>query len=414
MRVLVLGAGMFGATTAYYLAQLGHEVTVVDRHATPCAKARGRVEAAHPPAGTRPELPSASPGRLSAVMATVRRTAAVKLGRFGSMLETPRPDPVENMVRLDAYSRATERALLEESGAAATPGNPGVLRFYMDACAFDVLSSRAPRLNALGCEAHLVTADEAVAIEPALHGMRPQIAGGTFLADDPAHDAEPAAARMVFLCRAAGVRFLSRHTVVALNERDGRIEGVDVVDPDGQPVSLNAHAYVLALGTGCVEHIDALGIGLPWQPMRAYTVTLPIKNAERAPRVDLYDHSGQLRITRVRTDDGDCLRVSTLQRQTVDESLVPDTDPFDAILRRVALLLPGAVDASRARFGTQVHAASSDGLPLVGRTRLRNLFLNTAPGTRAWVNACGAGKSVARIVSGLRPELSFTFTGMSL
>ncbi|WP_082754911.1 FAD-dependent oxidoreductase [Variovorax sp. PAMC 28711] len=411
MRVVVLGAGMLGVTSAYYLAQLGHEVTVIDRHATPCAKARGRVEAVVKPP-MRPVLLATPPDRLNAIVAAIRRTAREKLGRFGSIFEVPRPDPVENRVRLLAYSRATERALHDEAGAPAPSGSAGLLKFYMDPRAFECLEKRAPRLNALGCEAQLVSADEAVRIEPALIAMRPQIAGGTFLANDPPRDPAPAATRMVFLCRAAGVRFLSNHTVVALHAHEGRISHVDLVDPNGQLLEWRAQAYVMALGTGSAEHADALGIEMPLHAEHEYIVTLPIKNAARAPHVGLHDASGKLRITRVHAPEGDSLRVSARVHAEADEAREPDADRFNAILRRVALLLPGAVDASRAQFEMRTHAASADGLPLVGKTRLRNLFLNTAPGAHGWVHACGAGKSIARIVSGLRPELSFAFTGM--
>ncbi|RYF64993.1 MAG: FAD-dependent oxidoreductase, partial [Comamonadaceae bacterium] len=215
-----------------------------------------------------------------------------------------------------------------------------------------------------------------------------------------------------FLCRAAGVRFLTGHTVVALRKGEGRIDRVDVTDAKGEPLSLRADAFVMALGTGSVEHAHALGIDMPLHLVREYTVTMPIKDAARAPRLALQDESGNLRIARVQTDHGDALRVSATVQARADEEHEHDSDRFNAILRRVALLLPGAVDASRAQFETRLHTASADGLPLVGKTRLRNLFLNTAPGAQGWVNACGAGKSIARIVSGLRPELSFAFTGM--
>ncbi|RZI97487.1 MAG: FAD-dependent oxidoreductase [Variovorax sp.] len=411
MRVIVLGAGLLGVTSAYYLRQLGHEVTVVDRHAAPCAKARGRASA-EPAAAPPPLRPAAPPpGRIASALAAIRRAVQERMARLAVTFGAPKPDPIEHMARLVAYSRETARALSADAGVPQAPCNTGLLKFFMDRRAFDNVLDRAPRLKALGCEALPVSVDEALRIEPALSAMRAQLAGATYVADDPTRDPEQAATSMVFLCRAAGVRFLTGHTVVALGRRQDRIERIDLTDRHGQPLTLRAHAYVMALGAGSVPHAQALGIDLPLHLVREYIVTLPIKEASRAPRVGLHDQSGKLRIDRVQTDLGDCLRVSALVPAGIDEEREPDSDRFNAILRRVSLVLPGVGDTSRATLTTQMHAASADGLPLVGRTRLRNLFLNIAPGAQGWVNAGGAGKSIARIVSGLRPELSFAFTG---
>lgn len=409
MRVIVLGAGLPGVTSAYYLQQLGHEVTVVDRHSTPCAKARGRVT---PNAGALPRSARPPPGRLAATAAALWRNAQQKATTVASALGTPRPDPIENMVRLSAYSSTTVRELRHEAGVPAAPRSAGLLTFYLDPNTFDDAVSRAARLNALGSAAVLMSTDEAIRTEPALSAMRDQLAGASFLADDPARDPAPMASSLVFLCRAAGVRFLMEHNVVTLHPDHGRVDRVDLTDRHGQSLSLRSDAFVLALGTGSVQHADALGIDMPMHLVREYTVTLPILDGARAPRVCLQDQSGTLRISRVQTTQGDCLRISAMVRAGLDEAHAPDADRFDAVLSRVAALLPGVVDPNRAEVETQLHTGSADGLPLVGKTRLRNLFVNTAPGAGGWVNACGAGKSLARIVSGLRPELAFAFTGM--
>ena len=412
MRVIVLGAGLLGVTSAYYLQQLGHEVTVIDRHATPCAKARGRANA-DPVTAHIPFAPAAvRPGRIAGAVLALRGAAHRTMARLVVAMGAPKPHPIEHMARLGAYSRETVRALRADAGVAQAPRKTGLLKFFMDQRAFDNVLGRAPRLQALGCEALPVSAEEALRIEPALSAMRAQLAGATYVADDPTLDPAQAASSMVFLCRAAGVRFLTRHTVVALGKREDRIEEVDLTDPHGQPLTLRANAYVMALGSGSVPHARSLGIDLPLHLVREYLVTLPIKDASRAPRVGLQDQSGRLRIDRVQNEQGECLRVSAMVPAGIDEEREPDSDRFNAILRRVSLVLPGVGDTGAATFTTQVHAASANGLPLVGRTRLRNLFLNIAPGAQGWVHAGGAGKSIARIVSGLRPELSFAFTGM--
>jgi D-amino-acid dehydrogenase len=139
-------------------------------------------------------------------------------------------------------------------------------------------------------------------------------------------------------------------------------------------------------------------------------VLLPVKDAAGVPRVMLHDPCGRLSIRRVETPQGECLRVWSSVRVT-HAAPDPDSDSaqFARMLARIEQLLPGAGDASGAEFSCTLQSRSATGMPVIGRTPLRNLFLNTAPGAPGWVNACGAGKSIARIVSGLSPEVEFAF-----
>jgi D-amino-acid dehydrogenase len=412
MRVVVLGAGLLGVTSAYYLQQLGHEVIVVDRHATPAAKARGRVETVVTAAAAQLLRQSADRRAARAkwvgLYVSLRRRLAKLLDR--AIGEMPKSKPTEHLVRLGAYSRDIVRSLRDEAGVPPGQRNPGLLSFYTDADAFNTRLARASHWKDLGCEERLVTAEEALHIEPALEALRGELAGAAYSLDDPAtRDPAQFAASMVFLCRAAGVRFLTQHTVISLKERAGRIDHVELLDADGQPTVLRGQAYVLALGISSAMHAEKLKIAMPFRFLREYIVTIPLKDASRAPRVALRDRQGKLRIRRVETPGGDCLRVSATVRASLDEENEPDSDRVDAILHRIETLLPGAADTAHASLDTAVHAVSRDGLPMIGKTRLFNLFLNVAPGARGWINACGAGKSIARIVSGLRPELEFAF-----
>jgi len=413
MRVVVLGAGLLGVASAYYLQQLGHEVTVVDRHATPAAKARGRVDAGVAAATTRLLQQSAARRAARAKWAGLyvglrRRFARLLDGAIGA---PPKSRPIEHLVRLGTYSRESARALRDEAGVPPRARNAGLLSFYTDATAFDARKARASHWRALGCEERLLSADEALRIEPALEAARSALAGATYVPDDLARDPAQFAASLVFLCRAAGVRFLTQHTVLSLKERAGRIEHVEFLDADGQHGVLRGEAYVLALGIGSVTHAEKLKIAMPLRFLREYIATMPIKDPSRAPRVMLRDKQGKLRIRRIETPAGDRLQVSGSVRASLDEHGEPDSDRFDAMLRRIETLLPEVADTERASLETAVHAVSRSGLPMIGKTRLRNLFLNTAPGAQGWINACGAGKSIARIVSGLRPEVAFAFRG---
>lgn len=402
MRVVVFGAGLLGVTSAYYLQQLGHEVTVVDRHATPAAKARGLATAA-PAAAASPRR-----GRkLSRLCSGIRRGLSRLMDRA---VGTPaKRDPLDHLVRLAAYSRKSARALRDEAGVPQGSRSAGLMNIYTDPEAFRVRTAGATHWSSLGCEERLLSADEAIVLEPALKAMGGKLAGATHAQEDPARDPAQFAASLVFLCRAAGVRFMTRHTVVSLKERNGRIDHVELLDAAGEPTTLRAQAYVLALGASSVPHAEDLGIDMPLRFVREYIVTMPILNPSLAPRMPLRDRQGKLRITRIETPAGDQLQVRAVVRAGLDEEAEPDSDRFRAIVRRTEMLLPGVADAARASFDTAMHAASTNRLPMIGKTRLPNLFLNTAPGARTWIHACGAGKSIARIVSGLRPELDFAF-----
>jgi D-amino-acid dehydrogenase len=334
-----------------------------------------------------------------------------RLGQFiDRALGAPsRSTHIEHLVRLAAYSRRNVLALREEVGLTQAPRGTGLLGVYTDAKAFHARLARASHWSGLGCEERLLSADEAVAVEPALQPIRNRLVGATYLQEDPARDPAEFAASMVFLCRAAGVRFMNGHQVVSLAEREGRIDHVEVLDGEGRLARVRGQAYVLALGASSVPHAQALDIDMQLRFVREYIVTIPVKDPARAPRVALRDRQGRLRIARVETPQGDWLRVTTTVRAGADEDEEPDSDRFEAILQRIDRLLAGAADLGRAEFETAVHAVSRSRLPMIGKTRLPNLFLNSAPGTPDWVHVCGAGKSIARIVSGLRPELDFAF-----
>lgn len=415
MRVVVLGAGLLGVTTAYYLQQLGHEVIVVDRHATPAAKARGRAEPGEPAialhgGGAASAGARRSKGNGPRLWGKVRRRLSELLDR--AIGAPPQRDPLDQLVRLAAYSRNTARALHDEAGMPQRPRSNGLMKFFTDAEAFRARVARAPHWSELGCEERLLSPEEAMAFEPALHAVGAALAGATFSPEDPARDPAQFAASIVFLCRAAGVRFMMKHTVVSLKIRDGRISHVDLLDAQGQPVALRAQSYVLALGASSVPHAEELGIAMPLNFVREYIATVPVKDAARAPHIALHDRQGKLRIRRLESANGVYLRVSSTVRVRDDEESEPDSDRFRAMLGRIDILFPGMAKTDEASLDTAMHAVSRNRLPMIGKTRVPNLFLNTAPGTPTWAHACGASKSVARIVSGLRPELDFAFRGL--
>ncbi|MDM0017392.1 D-amino acid dehydrogenase [Variovorax saccharolyticus] len=421
MRVIVLGAGLLGVTSAYYLQQLGHEVTVVDRQATPAAETSfangGQISVSH-------AEPWANPGAPLKVLQWLGREDAPLLFRIRADMRqwlwglqflrecTPARTRhnIEQIVRLGTYSRDTLQQLRRDTGIDYDQRTQGILHFYTTQKEFDAALAPAEQMRALGCDRQVISADEAVRLEPALSHIRPKLAGATYTAEDESGDANRFARGLAGLAEAAGVRFLMGHTVTALREAGGRIDHVEATDSEGRFQRVRGDAYVLAMGSMSPLLAAPLGIRLPIYPAKGYSVTMPVKDASKAHQVSLTDDEFKLVFSRYTSATGDRLRIAgTAELNGYDRDL--NAVRCEAIVRRVEELFPGAGDASGAQFWTGLRPATPSNVPLIGGTRLPNMFLNTGHGTLGWTHACGSGKSIARIVSGLAPEVDFAFTG---
>jgi len=196
----------------------------------------------------------------------------------------------------------------------------------------------------------------------------------------------------------------------------GQIDHVEATDAEGRFQRLRADAYVLAMGSLSPLYARPLGIELPIYPAKGYSVTMPVKDAAKAHQVSLTDDEYKLVFSRLTTPgtDGqpgtDRLRIAgTAELNGYDRDL--NRVRCEAIVRRTEELFPGAGDPAQAQFWTGLRPATPSNVPIIGRSKLRNLFLNTGHGTLGWTHSCGSGKSIARIVSGLAPEIDFAFAG---
>ena len=421
MRVIVLGAGLLGTTSAYFLSQLGHEVTVVDRQATPGAETSfangGQISVSHAEPWANPSAPlkvlqwlgKEDAPLLFRIRADMRQWLwGLQFLRECSPARTRHN--IEQIVRLGTYSRDTLQQLRADTGIDYAQRSQGILHFYTSQKEFDGAQGPAEQMRALGCERHVISADAAVALEPALAHIRPQLTGATYTAEDESGDANRFTRELARLCEAAGVQFRMGHTVTALREAGGRIDHVEVTDAEGRFQRLRADAYVLAMGAFSPLLAAPLGLRLPIYPAKGYSVTMPVKDAAMAHQVSLTDDEFKLVFSRLTGPDGDRLRIAgTAELNGYNRDL--NTVRCEAIVRRVEQLFPGAGDTTQAQFWTGLRPATPSNVPLIGATKMPNLFLNTGHGTLGWTHACGSGKSIARIVSGLAPELDFAFQG---
>jgi D-amino-acid dehydrogenase len=417
MKVIVLGAGLLGVTSAYFLRQQGHDVTVVDRQAAPAAETSfangGQISVSH-------AEPWANPSAPLKVLQWLGREDAPLLFRIRADMRqwlwglqflrecTPARTRhnIAQIVRLGTYSRDTLQALRRDIGIDYDQRTQGILHFYTSQKEFEGAEGPAAQMRALGCERRVISADEAVRLEPALRHIRPQLAGATYTAEDESGDANSFARELVERCRADGVQFLMSHTVTALRDVGGHIDHVEATDPSGRFQRLRADAYVLAMGSLSPLIAQPLGIKLPIYPAKGYSVTMPVKDAAMAHQVSLTDDEYKLVFSRL----GDRLRIAgTAELNGYDRDL--NRVRCEAIVKRVEELFPGAGDGAQAQFWTGLRPATPSNVPIIGRSSLPNLFLNTGHGTLGWTHSCGSGKSIARIVSGLKPEVDFAFVG---
>ena len=418
MKVIVLGAGLLGVTSAYFLRQQGHEVTVVDRQASPAAETSfangGQISVSH-------AEPWANPGAPLKVLKWLGKEDAPLLFRIRADMRqwlwglqfmrecTPARTRhnIAQIVRLGTYSRDTLQALRRDIGIAYDERTQGILHFYTSQKEFDGAEAPAAQMRDLGCDRRVISADEAVKLEPALRHIRPQLAGATYTAEDESGDANLFARELVARCQADGVEFLMSHTVTALRAAGAVIDHVEATDAEGRFQRLRGDAYVLAMGSLSPLYAAPLGIRLPIYPAKGYSVTMPVKDAAMAHQVSLTDDEYKLVFSRL----GNRLRIAgTAELNGYDRDL--NRVRCEAIVRRTEALFPGAGDSSQAQFWTGLRPATPSNVPIIGQSSIANLYLNTGHGTLGWTHSCGSGKSLARIISGQAPEVDFAFVGL--
>jgi D-amino-acid dehydrogenase len=419
MKVVVLGAGLLGVTSAYFLRQQGHEVVVIDRQASPAAETSfangGQISVSHAEPWANPSAPLKVLQWLGKEDAPLlfRLRADMRQWLWGvQFLRECTPartrHNIRQIVQLGTYSRDTLQQLRRDIGIHYDQRTQGILHFYTNAAEFEAAHAPAAQMRELGCERQVISADEAVRIEPALRQVRHQLAGATFTAEDESGDANQFARELVKHCEADGVQFRMSHTITALREAGGSIDHVEVTDAEGRFQRIRGDAYIVAMGSLSPLLVKPLGIRLPIYPAKGYSVTIPVADASLAHQVSLTDDEYKLVFSRL----GDRLRIAgTAELNGYDRDL--NRVRCEAIVRRVDALFPGAGDSSQAQFWTGLRPATPSNVPIIGRSRLPNLYLNTGHGTLGWTHACGSGKSIARIVGGHAPEVDFAFVGLS-
>ncbi len=418
MRVIVLGAGVVGTASAWYLARAGHEVTVVERQGAAGLETSfangGQISVSHAEPWANPDAPGKIwewLGREDAPLLFRLRGDARQwawgLRFLVECLPFRTRENIRQILALSLYSRAQLQLLRRDTGIQYDQLTRGILHFYTDEEEFERAAEQATLMRQYGCERDIKTAAECIAIEPALRHAAERIVGGTYTATDESGDARKFTQGLAELAATQGVRFLYGRSIKRLEAERRRILSVVLADADGGDDRISADAYVVALGSYSPLVLRSVGISIPVYPLKGYSITVPLEAGDEAPTVSLTDDSHKLVFSRL----GERLRVAGTAELNGYNTDVNDVR-CQAIVRRTFDLFPSAGHPERAEFWTGLRPATPSNVPVVGRTRYANLFLNTGHGTLGWTMACGSGRGIADIVSGRRPEPDFRFTGL--
>ncbi len=421
MKVLVLGAGVIGTTSAWYLREQGHDVTVIDRQRAAGLETSfangGQVSVSHVEPWANPAAPRKILKWLGQPDAPLlfRPRLDWQQWRWGAqfLLECLPSRTRRNMLQILALSKYSVEMLRELRAATLLAYDDlqrGILQIYTDRADYDEAAEAAELVRSYGVARELKTADECIAIEPSLGPRRDWIVGATYTASDESGDARKFTQGLAARSFARGVVFRFGMTIDALDAAGGAIAGVvtHVATADGEPRRelLTADAYVVCLSSYTPQLLSPLGIHVPIYPAKGYSATLPIVDPGAAPSVSITDDARKIVFTRL----GNRLRIAGTAELS-GYNLDLNTVRCEALTRRAGEWFGGAIDPARAEYWTGLRPATPSNVPLIGRTRYPNLYLNTGHGTLGWTMAAGSGKALADLVSGRKPDVDFAFAG---
>jgi D-amino-acid dehydrogenase len=413
MKVIVLGAGIIGVTSAYQLAKAGHEVTVVDRQPGPALETSfanaGEVSFGYCSPWAAPGIPMKALKWLFMQHAPLILRPKVDIAMLAWMARMLRNCTAERyainksrMLRIADYARISLAAVREETGIAYDERMQGTLQLFRTQQQLETSAKDVKALAADGIPYEVLDRDGCIRMEPALAHGREKIVGGLLTPKDETGDCFKFANALARKSEALGVRFLWNTEISGLDVDGGRVRGVQI----GRE-RLAADAVVVALGSYSPLLLKPLGIRLPVYPVKGYSLTIPITDATHAPESTVMDETYKIAITRL----GERIRVGGMAE------ISGYTNDLGQARRRtlehsVTDLFPGG-DLSSATFWSGLRPMTPDGTPIIGATKVAGLFLNTGHGTLGWTMSCGSARLIADLVSGRNPEIDVTDLAIS-
>jgi len=406
MRIVILGAGVIGVTSAYYLAKAGHEVTVLDRQPGPGLETSfanaGEISPGYASPWAAPGIPMKALKWMFMQHAPliIRPAAALAelpwmMAMLANCTEARYAVNKGRMVRLAEYSRDCMIDLRAETGIEYDQRTQGTLQVFRTQKQLDGVAKDIEVLRQGGVPFEVLDVDGCAKAEPGLAAVRDKLVGGLRLPNDETGDCYKFTQEMLKRAEALGVRFLFSRPVSRLRAENGRIRAAET---EQGPVE--GDVFVSALASYGPGFLRNLGIDLPVYPVKGYSITVPIVNEAIAPVSTVMDETFKVAITRL----GDRIRVGGMAEIA---GFALDLPPArkETLVHSVESLFAGAGDQSRASFWTGLRPMTPDGTPVIGATRYDNLYLNTGHGTLGWTMACGSGRVLADLISGKKPEI---------
>ncbi len=413
MKVVVLGAGIIGVTSAYQLAKAGHEVTVIDRQQGPALETSfanaGEVSFGYCSPWAAPGIPMKAIKWLfmhHAPLILRPKVDGAMLSWLVKMLSNCTSERYainkSRMLRLADYSRISLAEVREETGIAYDERMQGTLQLFRTQAQLDASAKDVKALAADGIPYEVLDPEGCIRVEPALKHVRGKIVGGLLTPKDETGDCFKFTNALAAKAIELGVQFQYGTTIKGLDVQGGQVRGV--VTDRGR---MDADAIVVALGSYSPLLLKPLGISLSVYPVKGYSLTIPITDASRAPESTVMDETYKIAITRL----GDRIRVGGMaeisgytndlglpRRQTLEHSV---TDLF-----------PGG-DVAKASFWSGLRPMTPDGTPVIGPTKIKGLFLNTGHGTLGWTMSSGSARVISDLVSGRKPDIDATDLAIS-
>ncbi len=414
MKVLVLGGGVIGVATAYYLAKAGHEVELVDRQSGPALETSfgnaGEVSPGY-------SAPWAGPGvPLKAIKWMLMQHSPLviwpmfdpAMWRWGAMMLANCTEKAyalnkSRMVPIAEYSRDCLKELRAETGIAYDDRAQGTLQLFRTQKQLDSIGGDVAVLKQYGVPFEVLDRAGFTAVEPALKLTQEKFVGALRLPNDETGDCHLFTQRLAEMAGSLGVKFRWNTRIEALQVGGGTITGVHT-----DAGLLQADKVVLALGSHSPLLLAPVGIRIPVYPVKGYSITVPITDAQCAPESTIMDETHKVAVTRL----GDRIRVGGTA-ELAGFSLNLREARRGTLEHVVTDLFPKGGDVSKASFWCGLRPMTPDGTPIIGPTPVENLLLATGHGTLGWTMAAGTGRVIADIVSGRQPDIDIGGLSMS-